>query len=121
MWRCRTDFTSSTRELPGIKYPVVPAVTKSSARRLHRQRCHDAPDRRPGGIPWLGYNLRHLPFLQGGHGKSLRSSALHRYTRDGGFATHAIADARYAFPLGEDGDMSRSRVLCAGLIGWARW
>jgi propanol-preferring alcohol dehydrogenase len=41
------------------------------------------------------------------------------YTRDGGFATHTIADARYAFPLGEDGDdVSVAPLLCAGLIGW---
>jgi propanol-preferring alcohol dehydrogenase len=40
------------------------------------------------------------------------------YTRDGGFATHTIADARYAFPLGEDGeDVSIAPLLCAGLIG----
>ena len=41
------------------------------------------------------------------------------YTRDGGFATHTVADARYAFPLGEDGDdVSIAPLLCAGLIGW---
>src|SRR6201984_2354829 len=41
------------------------------------------------------------------------------YTRDGGFATHTIADARYAFPLGEDGDdVSIAPLLCAGLVGW---
>src|ERR1700692_300523 len=41
------------------------------------------------------------------------------YTRDGGYATHTIADARYAFPLGEDGDdVSIAPLLCAGLIGW---
>jgi propanol-preferring alcohol dehydrogenase len=41
------------------------------------------------------------------------------YTRDGGFATHTIADARYAFPLGEDGDdVAIAPLLCAGLIGW---
>jgi propanol-preferring alcohol dehydrogenase len=41
------------------------------------------------------------------------------YTRDGGFATHTIADARYAFPLGEEGDdVSIAPLLCAGLIGW---
>jgi alcohol dehydrogenase, propanol-preferring len=41
------------------------------------------------------------------------------YSRDGGFATHTIADARYAFPLGEDGDdVSIAPPLCAGLIGW---
>ena len=41
------------------------------------------------------------------------------YTRDGGFATHTVADARYAFPLGEDGDdVAIAPLLCAGLIGW---
>jgi propanol-preferring alcohol dehydrogenase len=41
------------------------------------------------------------------------------YTRDGGFATHTIADPRYTFPLGEDGDdVSIAPLLCAGLIGW---
>jgi len=41
------------------------------------------------------------------------------YTRDGGFATAAIADAAYAFPLGEAGsDEAMAPLLCAGLIGW---
>jgi propanol-preferring alcohol dehydrogenase len=41
------------------------------------------------------------------------------YTRDGGFATATVADARFAFPLGEEGsDESLAPLLCAGLIGW---
>ena len=41
------------------------------------------------------------------------------YTRDGGYATATIADARYAFPLGENGsDAELAPLLCAGLIGW---
>ena len=41
------------------------------------------------------------------------------YTRDGGFATAVIADARFTFPLGETGsDVSLAPLLCAGLIGW---
>jgi len=41
------------------------------------------------------------------------------YTRDGGFATHLVADHRYCFPLGEDGsDAELAPLLCAGLIGW---
>ena len=41
------------------------------------------------------------------------------YTRDGGFATATIADARFAFPLGESGsDVEVAPLLCAGLIGW---
>ena len=41
------------------------------------------------------------------------------YTRDGGFATAAIADARFTFPLAKPGsDVSLAPLLCAGLIGW---
>src|SRR6185312_9669174 len=41
------------------------------------------------------------------------------YTRDGGFATHTVADARFCFPLGEGGDDAAiAPWLCAGLIGW---
>jgi propanol-preferring alcohol dehydrogenase len=41
------------------------------------------------------------------------------YSRDGGFASHIVADARYCFPLREDGDdAALAPLLCAGLIGW---
>jgi propanol-preferring alcohol dehydrogenase len=41
------------------------------------------------------------------------------YTRDGGYASATIADARFAFPLGEQGeDVALAPLLCAGLIGW---
>jgi propanol-preferring alcohol dehydrogenase len=41
------------------------------------------------------------------------------FTRDGGYATAAVADSRFAFPLGEAGsDLSIAPLLCAGLIGW---
>jgi propanol-preferring alcohol dehydrogenase len=41
------------------------------------------------------------------------------YTRDGGFATHVVADADFAFGLDGDADpVSLAPLLCAGLIGW---
>ena len=41
------------------------------------------------------------------------------YTRDGGYASATVADARFAFPLGEEGsDEALAPLLCAGLIGW---
>src|SRR5262245_2801506 len=41
------------------------------------------------------------------------------YTRDGGYATHTLADARYCFPLPERKDDAEiAPFLCAGLIGW---
>ena len=56
--------------------------------------------------------------LQDRPGKPLRPRFT-GYTRDGGFATHLVADARYCFPLGEAGDdVAVAPLLCAGLIGW---
>jgi propanol-preferring alcohol dehydrogenase len=41
------------------------------------------------------------------------------YTRDGGYATHTIADAAFAFPLPDNVDpVASAPLLCAGLIGW---
>ncbi|MEK1903935.1 MAG: alcohol dehydrogenase catalytic domain-containing protein, partial [Rhizobium sp.] len=41
------------------------------------------------------------------------------YTRDGGFATHVVADADYAFVLDSRADpVALAPLLCAGLIGW---
>lgn len=55
----------------------------------------------------------------GGHENLCDSSLFTGYTRDGGIATAAVADARYAFPLGEAGtDVALAPLLCAGLIGW---
>src|SRR6516164_536006 len=41
------------------------------------------------------------------------------YTRDGGYATHTVADSRYCFALPERMDEAEvAPLLCAGLIGW---
>ena len=41
------------------------------------------------------------------------------YTRDGGYATHTVADARFCFPLDEKLDAAETApLMCAGLIGW---
>ena len=41
------------------------------------------------------------------------------FTRDGGYATHTIAEADFVYPLPEDIDpVETAPLLCAGLIGW---
>jgi len=58
-------------------------------------------------------NSRRLAALQTGYSGQIR------YTQHGGFATAIIVDARFAFPLGEQGsDESIAPLLCAGMIGW---
>ena len=58
-------------------------------------------------------------YCTGGQENLCDHPAFTGYTRDGGFATAAIADAHFAFPLGEAGnDIELAPLLCAGLIGW---
>ena len=71
------------------------------------------------GIPWLGHTDGDCPYCQANRENLCDAPLFTGYTRDGGFATAVIADARFAFPLGEAGsDVSLAPLLCAGLIGW---
>jgi propanol-preferring alcohol dehydrogenase len=116
---CRTDLHVVDGELPGIKYPIVPGHEIVGRVDLvgHNVGTHRVGDR--VGIPWLGYTCGVCRFCREGMENLCDRPLFTGYTRDGGFATHTIADARYAFPLGEDGDdVSIAPLLCAGLIGW---
>lgn len=116
---CRTDLHVVDGELPDPRVPIIPG--------------HEIVGRideiGPGvagltlgervGIPWLGHTCGVCPYCAE-HRENLCDRPLFTgYTRDGGFATAVIADARFAFPLGESGeDVALAPLLCAGLIGW---
>ena len=71
------------------------------------------------GIPWLGHTCGVCSYCQTDHENLCDAPTFTGYTRNGGYATAALADARYVFPLGEDGDdVALAPLLCAGLIGW---
>ena len=116
---CRTDLHVVDAELPDIKYPMIPGHEIVGRVDLvgGNVTTHRVGDR--VGIPWLGYTCGVCRFCKEGMENLCDRPLFTGYTRDGGFATHTIADARYAFPLGEDGDdVSIAPLLCAGLIGW---
>ncbi len=116
---CRTDLHVVDGELPDIKYPIVPGHEIVGRVDLVGAgvTTHRIGDR--VGIPWLGHTCGVCRFCREGMENLCDRPLFTGYTRDGGFATHTIADARYAFPLGEDGDdVSIAPLLCAGLIGW---
>jgi propanol-preferring alcohol dehydrogenase len=106
-------------DLPGITYPIIPGheiVGRVDAVGQDVEALN-VGDR--VGVPWLGHTCGICRYCQAGQENLCDHPLFTGYTRDGGFATHTIADARYAFPLGEDGDdASIAPLLCAGLIGW---
>ncbi len=116
---CRTDLHVVDGELPGIRYPIVPGhevVGRVDAL------GPGVDDLKPGmrvGVPWLGFTCGECLYCRTDQENLCDRPEFTGYTRDGGFASHLVADGRYCFPLGEDGDdAALAPLLCAGLIGW---
>ncbi|WP_315777048.1 MULTISPECIES: zinc-dependent alcohol dehydrogenase family protein [unclassified Bradyrhizobium] len=116
---CRTDLHVYDGELPDIRYPIVPG---------HEIVGH-VDQIGPGvtthklgarvGIPWLGHTCGHCMFCARGMENLCDQPTFTGYTRNGGYATHAVVDANFAFPLdGLEDDIAIAPLLCAGLIGW---
>ena len=116
---CRTDLHVVDGELPGPQVPIIPGheiVGRIDAIGLDVAGL-DIGERI--GIPWLGHTCGVCPYCMAHHENLCERPLFTGYTRDGGFSTSSIADARYAFPLGDKGsDVALAPLLCAGLIGW---
>ncbi len=71
------------------------------------------------GIPWLGHTCGACPYCRAGEENLCDEPLFTGFTRDGGFASHTLADARYCFPIPDVfGDVEAAPLLCAGLIGY---
>jgi alcohol dehydrogenase, propanol-preferring len=116
---CRTDLHVVDGELPNPKLPIVPGheiVGRVAA--LGADVAGFAIGERIG-IPWLGYTCGVCPYCSDDRENLCDRPLFTGYTRDGGYATHAVANARYCFPLPQHGDDAEvAPLLCAGLIGW---
>jgi propanol-preferring alcohol dehydrogenase len=116
---CRTDLHVVDGELPHPHLPIIPgheivgridAIGSGVEGLAMGQRV---------GIPWLGHTCGVCPYCKMQRENLCDRPLFTGFTRDGGFATATVADARFAFPLGEQGsDESLAPLLCAGLIGW---
>lgn len=116
---CRTDLHVVDGELPEPRLPLVPGheivgVVEGIG-----------PGVNPGllglrvGIPWLGHTCGCCSYCRSGDENLCDHPLFTGYTRDGGFATHVVADVAFAFPLEREADpVATAPLLCAGLIGW---
>jgi propanol-preferring alcohol dehydrogenase len=116
---CRTDLHVVDGELPDPIVPIIPGhqiVGRIDAvgNAVEGLQIGDRV-----GIPWLGHTDGTCPYCLMQRENLCDHPLFTGFTRDGGYATAAIADARFTFRLGESGsDMSMAPLLCAGLIGW---
>lgn len=116
---CRTDLHVIDGDLPPANLPVIPGheiVGRVDAigDGVGRWRIGDRV-----GISWLGKTCGRCPYCRANRENLCDAPLFTGYTRDGGFATHAVADADYVVPLPHEGDpVALAPLLCAGLIGW---
>lgn len=116
---CRTDLHLLDGELPEISYPIIPGheivgIVDKVGRGVAGFAIGDRV-----GIPWLGHTCGVCPFCRSGRENLCDWPLFTGYTRDGGYATHTISDARFSFRLPDEGNaVEVAPLLCAGLIGW---
>ena len=116
---CRTDLHVVDGELTGPKRPIVPGhEIVGRVEETGAGVTGFLPDQRIG-VPWLGHTCGRCTYCANARENLCDDPLFTGYTRDGGYATHAMADAAYCFPLPETANASMlAPLLCAGLIGW---
>jgi propanol-preferring alcohol dehydrogenase len=116
---CRTDLHVVDGELQHPKLPIVPGHEIVGRVAALGSVVEDFRIGQRVGIPWLGSTDGVCPYCLAGRENLCDAPVFTGYTRDGGYATHAVADARFCFalPSGFD-DAAAAPLLCAGLIGW---
>jgi propanol-preferring alcohol dehydrogenase len=116
---CRTDLHVLDGELPDPLSPIIPGHEIVGRIDAIGPGVEGLQPLQRVGLPWLGHTCGVCRFCSSGQENLCDRPLFNGYTRAGGFATATIADARFAFPLGEVGDdVSVAPLLCAGLIGW---
>jgi propanol-preferring alcohol dehydrogenase len=116
---CRTDLHVVDGELPHPHVPIIPGHEIVGRIDAIGPGVEGLTMGERVGIPWLGHTCGTCLYCQMQRENLCDHPIFTGYMRDGGFATSTIADARFAFPLGEAGsDVSMAPLLCAGLIGW---
>lgn len=117
---CRTDLHVVDGDLPMHTLPIVPGheivgEVEAIGAGVHGHRIGDRV-----GVPWLGHTCGHCAFCANGRENLCDTPRFTGYDRDGGFASHVVAEAGFCLPLGATTqDPARiAPLMCAGLIGW---
>jgi propanol-preferring alcohol dehydrogenase len=116
---CRTDLHVVDGELREPKLPLVPGheiigTVAALGRGVDRFRVGER-----AGVPWLGFTCGTCESCRSGRENLCERARFTGYQIDGGYASYAVADARYCFPVGGTySDAEAAPLMCAGLIGY---
>jgi propanol-preferring alcohol dehydrogenase len=110
---CRTDLHVVDGELPDIRYPIIPGHEV-----VGRVDALGAGVDALGlgmrvGVPWLGFTCGKCFYCRADKENLCDRPKFTGYTRDGGFASHLVADARFAFPSAKRATTRRWRPCSA--------
>ena len=116
---CRTDLHVVDGDLDRPKLPLVPGHEIVGRVEAIGEGVSGFKIDQRVGVPWLGRTCGHCAYCRAGRENLCDEPQFTGYSRDGGFATHVVADAAYAFDLSNFGDpVAAAPLMCAGLIGW---
>lgn len=117
---CRTDLHIVDGELALPSLPIVPGhqivgEVEALGADVGKYQVGDRV-----GVPWLSHACGCCAFCADGHENLCDTPRFTGYHRDGGFASHAIAEAAFCLPLAaqKEDAVHIAPLLCAGLIGW---
>lgn len=105
---CRTDLHVVDGDLTHPKLPVTPGHEIIGRVDLLGSGVTSLTVGQRVGIPWLGHTCGHCSYCATDHENLCDHPIFTGYTRDGGYATMAVADAHFAFPMGEEARTSPS-------------
>jgi propanol-preferring alcohol dehydrogenase len=115
---CRTDLHVVDGDIPA-SYPVIPGHEIIGRVVAIGGGVEGFAIGERVGVPWLGFTCGSCDYCRSGRENLCDSPLFTGATRDGGYASHAVADARYCFPIPDRfSDVEAAPLLCAGLIGW---
>ncbi|UOK73139.1 zinc-dependent alcohol dehydrogenase family protein [Ancylobacter polymorphus] len=116
---CRTDLHVVDGDLPPGPLPIIPGHEVVGIVEAQGEGVEVPALGTRVRIPWLGHSCGHCPYCASQRENLCDAPAFTGYTRDGGFASHIVADAAFCFPLiGFDDPVAAAPLMCAGLIGW---
>jgi alcohol dehydrogenase, propanol-preferring len=116
---CRTDLHVVDGDLTNARLPLVPGHEIVGTVIDVGEGVDPTRMGQRVGVPWLGHTCGICVFCQRGAENLCDQPVFTGYNRDGGFATHVVADANFSIELDPSADpISLAPLLCAGLIGW---
>lgn len=117
---CRTDLHVVDGELAPRRSPIIPGHEIVGAVDAIGAGVTGLRLGQRVGVGWLGGVCGACRYCAADRENLCDAPSFTGYTRHGGFASHAIADARFAYPLPDAfaDDAAAAPLLCAGLIGW---